>query len=111
MNWFTSILEQYGDNAIVYTNGKEHRIKAFVNPVIGERYMKKWKSMTGLGEVDQATYYYFGPPDCEILDCENSYLRCNGKSYQFVRAEVYRVEGKNSHWEAMLKIREEEYDG
>lgn len=111
MNWFSSILEQYGDDVVVYTDGKEHHVKAFINPVIGERYMKKWKSMTKLGEVDQATYYYFGPPDCEILDCENSYVICNGKSYQFVRAEAYRVEGHASHWEAMLKIREEDYDG
>lgn len=111
MSWFVSVLESYGDDAIVYTNGVEHKIKAFINPVIGERYIKKWKVMTKLGETDQSTYYYFGPPDCEIWDCENSYVICNGKEYQFVRAEAYRVEGKTSHWEAMLKIREDDYDG
>lgn len=111
MSWFSKILEQYGDDAVVHTNGQEFHVKAFVNPVIGERYMKKWKAMTKLGEVDQATYYYFGPPDCEIVDCENSYVVCNGRSYQFVRAEVYRVESKPSHWEAMLRLKEEEFDG
>ncbi|MBE6948503.1 MAG: hypothetical protein E7456_01530 [Ruminococcaceae bacterium] len=111
MNWFASVLEQYGDDAVICVNGVERNIKAFVNPVIGERYMKKWKTMTKLGESDEATYYFFGPPDCEITDCDNSWLTLNGKCYKFIRAEAYRVEGKISHWEAVLRHREEEFDG
>ena len=111
MRFFAKILEQYGDDAVVFTNGGEHHVKAFINPVISERYLKKWKTMTKLGEVNNATYYYFGPPDCDIDDSEESYVVMRGKSYRFIRAEQYFVEGEPSHWEAMLEIKEEDYDG
>ncbi len=108
---FAAVLDRYGDDAVVYTNGENHAVKAFVNPVISERYLKKWKTMTKLGEVNNATYYYFGPPDCDIDDPENSHVTIRGKTYRFIRAEKYVVEGIPSHWEAMLEVKEEDYDG
>ena len=38
------------------------------------------------------------------------YLIVDGKSYDFVRAEPYTVEGQVSHWEAVVKVREEDYE-
>jgi predicted heme/steroid binding protein len=43
--------------------------------------------MTKLGEVNNSTYYYFGPPDCDIDDNGESYVTMNGVSYRFIRAE------------------------
>lgn len=111
MSCFASILAEYGDDAVVFTDGQLFNVRAFVNPIISDRYLKKWKAMTKLGEVDEATYYYFGPPDCNILDCDNSYVVCNGVTYQFIRAELFRVERVPSHWEAVLRIKEEVFNG
>jgi hypothetical protein len=108
---FKEILNRYGDDAVVHTRGGEHHVRAFINPVISERYLKKWKTMTKLGEVNNSTYYYFGPPDCDIDDNGESYVTMNGVSYRFIRAEKYVVERVPSHWEAMLEIKEEDYDG
>ena len=37
---FAAVLDRYGDDAVVYTNGENHAVKAFVNPVISESYLK-----------------------------------------------------------------------
>jgi len=106
---FEDVLKKYGQDAVVFTGGEERHVKAIVNPVISERYIKRWKTMTGLGEADNSSFYYFGPPECDIADPESSFVECGGRRYAFVRAEKYTVEGRTSHWEGMLRPWEEDY--
>ena len=110
MSRFCDVLKRYGQEVTVFTGGCEHSVRAIVNPVISERYIKRWKIMTDLGEVDNSSFYYFGPPDLNIDDCEGSYVECGGRRYSFIRAEKYTVEGVTSHWEGMLRPWEEDFD-
>jgi len=96
---------------VLHLGNEKKATKVFIQPVINNTDFKYWSEMTDLGEANISRYYFFGPSDIEITDCENSYLLCNGKEYVFLKAEPFKVEGQVSHWEGVLKIREELFNG
>lgn len=102
---FLDILNSYGEEAIVFRGDNNFSVKIFVQPVMS-RHSDNEKTFTRLGEADRAKYYYFGPPDVEICADEDMYVTCGEVSYDFVKAECYKVLGRASHWEAVLRLRE-----
>lgn len=111
MSIFSEILMQHGENAVLRENGEEREIKVFIQPIINRAEDRTWHKMTELGEYDASRYYYFGPAEVEIGDCDGTCILYNGQEYRFLKAEAFRVEGKISHWEGVLKKKEEIYDG
>ena len=108
---FSEILKRYGDDAVLNSNGTEIAVKVFIQPVLQNRLEGTWHKMTDLGERDTSRYYYFGPADVEIKNCEETYVTCREKVYDFLKAEPFRVEGQISHWEGILEQREALFDG
>ncbi|MBQ3405394.1 MAG: hypothetical protein IJG63_08280 [Oscillospiraceae bacterium] len=102
---YGDILNRYGEEALLCTGGETKTIKVFINPIITNRSDKTWSGTLPVGEVDKSRWYCFGPPDCPVDDCENSYLLKGDDSFDFVRAEMYTVEGAPDHWEAVLRVR------
>ena len=112
MTVFSEILKKYGDAAVVsYGDGSLHNVKAFVQPVIRRTDGKEPHIMTRLGETDTSRYYYFGPPDVSLGEVRDTYVVYSETKYDVVKAEMFRINGKNSHWEAVLKRREGNYHG
>jgi hypothetical protein len=69
---------------------------------------KMFSVMTALGEADKSGYYGYFPSDAEADDAE--FVICDGVSYDVTRIEKFKIRGTVSHWEAILKKREEIYD-
>lgn len=110
MTVFSEIVEKYGDPAVLYEAAGEKEIKTFIQPIL-TGHDKPWLRMTNLGEADTSRYWYFGPADAEITDTKGTYISCLGRTFDFIKAEPFRIQGVVSHWEGILKIREETYDG
>ncbi len=108
---FSEILKKYGDLAVLSLNGNEVEAKVFIQPVIHNRLERDWHKMTGLGNEDISRFYYFGPAEVAIEDVENSYITCAGKTFDFLKAEPFRAEREVSHWEGLLRVRGEVFDG
>ena len=108
MTTFSRIVERYGDDAQIFEKNGEMRVsKCFIQPVMPRTSEKMFSEMTVLGEVDKSGYYgYF--PDCADV-CDAEYVICDGVSYDIKRTEKFKIRGKVSHWEALLKKREEIY--
>lgn len=104
---FVDILNKYGESALVFKGKSGTPAKIFIQPVMTQNSDND-NSFTRLGQMSEARYYYFGPPDVEIHPCADMYIACGGVSYEFVRAECYKALGKPSHWEAVLRLREED---
>ena len=109
MTVFTKLLYKYGAPVVIHSDTGENHTKALVQPVMDRKSTKKWEEITRLGERDTSRYYFFGPPDITIA--KGMYVDYDGRLYDVIRAERYRVGGKASHWEAVLELREEIYDG
>lgn len=107
---FSELLRQYGEEAVLSTEAGESTVRIFLQPVIRMYRDGRYQEMTGLGELDLARYYYFGPAETAISDPGNTTLRCGGKEYVFLKAEPYKVGKTVSHWEGVLCGREEQAD-
>ena len=108
---FSEILKQYGDEATLHLSGTDMAAKVFIQPILSNRLDRRWREMTNLGERDTSRFYYFGPADAEIADYTAAVVTCGNKTYRFLKAEPFRVEGKVSHWEGILELREALFDG
>jgi len=102
---YGDILKRYGEDALLHSGGRVIPLKVFINPIITNRSDKTWSDTLSIGEVDKSRWYCFGPADCPVENCEDSYLIRGGDRFDFVRAEMYRVEGVPDHWEAVLRVR------
>lgn len=110
MTAFSAIIKHYGDKAAIYKNSIEEEIKCFIQPVLSPSADKRvWSQMTELGERDTSRFFGFFPADAALDDAE--YIICGGVYYDIVRFEMFRVMGRDSHWEAVLTKREEDYIG
>lgn len=110
MTAFAGLIEAYGVEAALVRGGVSEPIHVFINPILTNRSDKTWRAVTPLGERNKARYYCFCPPELDLSTAGEIYLIVDGKSYDFVRAEPYTVEGQVSHWEAVVKVREEDYE-
>ena len=110
MTTFAALIDAYGVEAALVHGGISEEMRAFINPILTNRSDKTWSAVTPLGERNKARYYCFCPPQAGLDAAKDAYLIVDGKSYDFVRAEPYVVEGSVSHWEAVVKVREENYE-
>ncbi len=106
---FSRIIERYGDDAVLHGNGETTEIKCFLQPVMRRTHDRRWRDMTELGEKDTSRYYAFFPADAPLDGC--GYVSVGERDFDIVRKEAYIVEKRVSHWESILTVREEEYDG
>ncbi|MGM9521835.1 MAG: hypothetical protein ACI3VB_05080 [Oscillospiraceae bacterium] len=106
MSTFARIIRRYGDKAVLQGEGGE--AVCFIQPVLSRNIEKTWKQMGGLGERDMARFYGFFPPEAKLEGCGN--LSCGGREYEILRAELFRGESEDSHWEALLRIQPEAAD-
>ena len=108
MTTFSGIVERYGDEAQIFGENGEMRVcKCFIQPVMPRTSEKMFSAMTALGEADKSGYYGYFPAHAEAADAE--YVLCDGVSYDVTRIEKFKIRGCVSHWEALLKKREEIY--
>lgn len=108
MTTFSRIIERYGDSAALYTaEGTESGCKCFIQPVMPRSAEKGCSVMTALGMCDKAGYYGYFPENAEVKRC--SWVICDGVAYDVTRAEKFKVNGKMSHWETVLRKREDTY--
>lgn len=110
MTVFSEIVSRYGDEAILHMTTGTAAFRAFIQPVMAGHNSFRYK-MTNLGEENTGRYLLFGPAGMDIPDDGTAWITCLGKTYDILKAEPFRVQGRKSHWEAVLKIREEEFDG
>ena len=108
MTAFTQIIKKYGDIATVHSPDGDKTLKVFLQPILTDRAVKSWKTVTPLGQVDSARFRCFFPPDVVLDKYEQLWVECMGRKLDFVRAEPYRIGGRTSHWEAVLRVREED---
>ena len=108
MTTFAALIDAYGVDAVLVHGETSEQLHVFMNPILTNRSDKTWSAVTPLGARNKARYYCFCPPQADVA-APGAYLIVDGKSYDFVRAEPYTVEGRVSHWEAVVKIREEAY--
>ena len=106
---FSEILEKYGDPVTLYFDGSSTDTTGFVQPVLSRHIKETWSTMTELGESDTSRFYGFFPGDLSMEGC--LYIDCGDVEYDIIRAEPYKVMGTVSHWEALMRKREEEYVG
>lgn len=109
MTVFADILKRYGEASVIHSGQTETDVSVFIQPMVTNRTEQTWREMTELGECDTSRYVAFLPADavCRVGDV----LTSNGTEYEFLKAEPFRVHGKLSHIEAVLKKREDVYDG
>jgi len=108
MTTFSRIIERYGDGAVLYTaEGAVSGCKCFIQPVMPRSAEKVYSEMTALGMGDKAGYYGYFPENAEMEKC--GWVICDGVAYDVMRAEKFKVNGKTSHWETVLKKREDAY--
>ena len=110
MTVFTEILNRYGEKAVLQESGRERTVRVFIQPIINHGSDKTWKDMTLLGERNLNRYYCFGPSE-KTAPNTGSVVLCGDRKYEVVRGEQFKVNGGISHWEAVLRIMEDEYDG
>jgi len=111
MGAFASILRRHGVTSVISTADGQREVPSFIEPIISSPERNGWTDVTRLGERNASRWYWFGPPESDITDPENTVITVGGVSYDVLKAEPYVVNRKTSHWEAVLRIREDDYDG
>jgi hypothetical protein len=94
------------DVTIYDGDGVKAETRAIVQPVLDMGESGK-EEMTLLGMKDDSGYFAALPPETEIE--RGDWLRWEGWDFDVLRAEKFYVNGKPSHIEAVLRIREEAY--
>ena len=73
------------------------------------RTERVWQRVSLLGDHDTSRYLAFLPPEAESDIGDEIEIR--GEAYEFLKAEKFRVNGRVSHVEAVLRKREEARGG
>jgi len=89
--------------------GTEETVRVFVQPMMTRRTERVWQKVTLLGDHDTSRYLAFLPPDAKSAVGDT--LEAQGETYEFLKAEAFKVNGKTSHVEAVLQKREEKRGG
>jgi hypothetical protein len=109
MNTFADIVERYGmDVTICGDDGVKAEARAIVQPVLDMGESSR-ETKTLLGTKDDSGYFAALSPETEIE--RGDWLRWGNRDFDVLRAEKFYVNGKPSHIEAVLRIREEAYVG
>ncbi len=104
MTAFARILLKYGDTGVRYDGAEAKGIRVFIQPMMTRRTEKVWSRATRLGERDTSRYLAFLPPEAEAGAGDT--LSVDGRDYEFIKAERFKVNGSASHVEAVLRIKE-----
>lgn len=109
MSIFAGIIERYGDEAVIH--GEEDiACRCFIEPILSKNIEKTWSQMSRVGARDGARFYGFFPP--EVSMPKKGYVTCGDRQFDILRTESFKVYGKVSHFEALMRIRPEgEHDG
>ena len=108
-NAFNGIISRYGEVTKISWQGTEIMTKSFLQPVINSSSGDK-KTITPLGEVNTTNYYWFAPADIKLDTDKQITIEACGKTYELIKAEMFIAMGRVSHWEGVLRVRDE-YDG
>ena len=98
MSAFASILERHGIVSVISAGGEEREVASFIEPIMSRSELTSWIDVTRLGERNASRWYWFGPPDSDITDPENTVITVDGVSYDVLKAEPYIVNRRVSHW-------------
>ena len=104
------LLNAHGDDAVITDSKGSHREKVFIEPramsfAADEKYIP-----THLGIAETGDYLCIMRGGFDFDGVKRSVLTYCGSEYRFVNAALFRVERENSHWEFILRKREELYD-
>ena len=107
MNTFGKILEKNGTDAVFTDRKGRHSLKVFIVPEkMG--FSDESRTYTGeLGTSDDSRYLMFFSGIFEFDGCKNTEVFAEDRGYEFINCELFRVNGKPSHYEALIKLREE----
>ncbi len=102
------VIERYGGSAVIFRGEEKESVKAIIQPALSmdENSME---NMTPLGMRDYSGYFAVLPPDAEI--CRGDGISWDGRDFYVIRSERLFVNGVCSHVEAVLRLREEVWDG
>lgn len=107
MNTFGRILNRNGTDASLSDSGGEHSVKVFLVPE-KMSFGDESRILRGsMGVSDESRYLLFFSGDFTFMGCSETVLQCGGHSYEFINCELFKVNGKASHYEALVKLREE----
>ena len=109
MTTFARILIRYGEEAVLTHGGAEESVRVFVQPMMTRRTERVWSRVTPLGDHDTSRYLAYLPPEAKAA--AGDALSVGGESYEFLKAEAFKVNGSVSHVEAVLQRREALRDG
>jgi|GEM_PF-859235 len=100
------LAKEYGEPCTVYFDeGSEGvSVSAFIEPLMDRRSTRIWREMTELGEVPGMRYLYIGPPHVPLK--AGSRVVSGSRDYEVIWAESFRMKSKETHWEAVLRLRE-----
>ena len=109
MSVFAGILRKHGVPAVIDDGTTQKTVKAFLEPIMSRAERMEWVDVTRLGERNISRWYWFGPPESDIDETKDTVITVGGTAYTVLKAAPYTVNGEISHWEAVLRKREEEY--
>lgn len=109
MTDFNYILKSCGENAVVTDSSGSHQIKVIVTPETQNHGKSSGFNVTEMGVEDTARFLCFLPGNFEFEGCRTSWLSFGGQQYDFINASFFKVQGKASHWECVIKKTEEPY--
>ncbi len=104
MTAFARILLKYGDTGVLYHGPEAKGVRVFIQPMMTRRTERVWNKVTRIGERDTSRYLAFLPPEAEAE--AGDALSVDGRDYEFLKAERFKVNGKASHIEAVLQLKE-----
>lgn len=101
MNTFCRILEKYGEDTIIVFGDKKKFARSFIQPVVRSGETR----VSHLGKVNDGEYYWFAPGHLALEQDAKMTVSTSDGTFDVVRVEKFRVFGRVSHWEGILKRR------
>lgn len=105
---FARILELYGQQATVYTQGEPQgtAVRAFFQPVLDRGTAQAVPSP--MGEVRQDRFLYLGPPETPLECAPECGVEVGGELYRPQAVQPVYIGGTLSHYWAVLTHRAQE---
>ncbi len=102
-----SLIEKTGEQmALLYPDGKELSVSALLLPLFS-RAEDPAEAVCPLGEVSRLRWRYIGPSAGELKNWKGVILQVGDENYDFVWAKDYGLNSQTSHWEGLVKRRED----